>query len=193
MWFTEYDGNRIGEAVFATASLGVTPASGYYRSNLTFTGSGFTPNESVRIYTSGVGSAVLASGTADASGSFTATARATESVFGPRIFLGVGQNSGKLGAASFSMAPRLILNPDSGPVGSTVTATGYGFTSLEFVKVFWNNPRTLLGTVQVDVHGTFNGSAALAFTVPAGAPSGKNGVFGFGGTDAVGRGSFTVQ
>ncbi len=124
--------SRIGEAVFTNAHLDVTPAGGSYRSALTFTGSGFAPNESVRVYTSGVGSAVLASATADAAGSFSATASAPQSVNGPRIFVSVGESSGMLGAASFWMEARLILSPNSGSVGSTVTAAGYGFASRDW-------------------------------------------------------------
>jgi len=193
LWFTENGTSRIGEVVFTTATLSVTPASGYFQSSLTFTGSGFAANESVHIYTSGVGSAVLASATADSSGSFTAAAPAPQSVLGPRIFLGVGESSGLLAAASFSMTPRLILSPDAGPVGGRVTATGYGFGSRDMVNVFWDSPRTLLGTVQAGVNGTFEGSAAVTFTLPAGAAYGKNAVFAKGEFGGFGPGSFWVQ
>jgi len=102
------------------------PSQRRLQDNLTFTGTAFAPNESVRIYVSGVGSRVLASAMADTSGAFTVTARAPQSPYGPRLFLGVGQRSGKLGAASFWVTPRLILNPNSGPAGSTM-AQGCGF------------------------------------------------------------------
>ena len=56
------------------------------------------------------------------------------------------------------------------------------------------NPRTHLGTVTANVHGTFEGNAALMFTVPTGAPPGVNWVVGEGTfTSAMGRGSFTVE
>lgn len=62
------------------------------------------------------------------------------------------------------------------------SAQGFGFGAGEQVDVYWNNPRSLLGTVAADVHGSFIGSAALAFTAPTGAPSGSNQVFGVGQT-----------
>lgn len=118
---------------------------------------------------------MLASATADASGSFTASAQAPQSpdLFGiPRFFAGVGQTSGKLGAATFTMMPHLKLTPNSGAAGSTATAAGYGygygFGSFEPVKIFWDNPRTLLGTPAADVNGTLNGTAGAgdaSFTV----------------------------
>jgi hypothetical protein len=194
LWFTEFNVNNIGQAVFVTASLSVSPASGSYRRSLTFTGSGFAPNESAQIYTKGIGSAVLASATADASGTFTATARAPQAAWGPRVFLGLGQSSGKLGAANFSMKPRLILEPNSGPVGSTFTAHGFGFGSLESVRVYWANPSTLLGTAKTDLHGTFGASAGLTYTVPSGAPVGENVVVGIGEHFVPEGGAhFTVQ
>ena len=190
LWFT---GIGIGEAVFVNSSLTADPPGGYYKSSLDFAGSGFAPGETVRIYTSGVGSAVLASAAADSTGSFSVTARAPQSTYGPRIFLGVGQSSGKLGAAGFSMSPRLVLNPTSGAAGTEVTVEGDGFGAPETVEIYWNNPRTLLGVATADQYGTFSGKTALTFTVPAGAPAGKDAVFGQGfATKAIGFGAFTV-
>jgi hypothetical protein len=112
----------------------------------------------------------------------------------PRLFLGVGQTSQKLGAANFQMQPFLLLTPGSGTVGSIVVAEGHGLGSLEKVSVYWNNPRTLLGTVKADVYGTFAGSSSVTFTVPSGAPAGVNKVFAWGQTTKVkGTASFTVE
>jgi hypothetical protein len=69
-----------------TADLSVSPVSGVFRENLTFAGTAFAPNESVQIYVRGVGSSVLASAMADASGAFTVTARAPQSPYGPGCF-----------------------------------------------------------------------------------------------------------
>ena len=179
-----------------TASLNVSPVEGFYKSNLTFTGSGFAPNESVEIYKGGVGSAVLARARADSTGSFTTSARASQSayLFGPRIFVGVGQTSGKLGAAGFTLKPRLFVTPAAGAVGSAVTVEGYGFESMETVGIIWDVPRTFLGRATADLHGTFSGSAALTFSVPSGASPGKNVVYGHGqATGIIGSGSFIVE
>jgi hypothetical protein len=196
LWFTDNNLSDVGEVVFLTAGLSVSPASGVYESSLTFTGTAFAPYENVQIYTYGVGSGVLASATADGSGSFTTPARAPRSPYGPRLFLGMGQSSGNLGAANFSMNPRLMLDPNAGAAGSTTTATGLGFGSFQTVKVYWSTPKTLLGTATANADGTFSGSAALTFAVPEGAPLGPNKVYGVGesiGGKAIGAGSFTVQ
>ena len=108
LWFTDQNHNAIWQALFVTASLSVSPNTGSYGTNLTFTGSGFAANEPVRIYQRGVGFAVLASATADGSGSFTVQAGEPESPLGPRLFVGVGQSSHKLGAVSFTVTPPAI-------------------------------------------------------------------------------------
>lgn len=191
LWFTEGEGNKIGEVVFVSAGLTVSPTTGGYHANLKFTGSSFMPKEHIQIYTGGVGSAVLVSATADATGSFTATARAPQSTYGPRLFLGVGQNSGKLGAASFFVTPKLVLNPNSGSIGTLISTEGYGFTPLEQIKIYWQKPRYLLGTWYADAHGTFSG--AFTFTIPAWAPPGLNTILAVGPTTPNVSASLNVQ
>ena len=168
---------KIGQVIYTAANLAVSPPTGGFGSQLTFTASGFGPYENVRIYSDGFGSPIIASATADATGSFTVTARTPPAPYGPRIFLSLGQSSGNVGAANFSMMPRLVLTPRSGPPGTSVTARGYGFDTGESVEIFWNNPRTYLGAATADTNGTFAGTAALPFTVPAASPLGPNGVF----------------
>jgi len=194
LWFTEFDANKVGEVVFASAGLSVSPSAGVYRTSVTFSGSAFAPNERVVIYERGVGSAVLTRATALADGSFTVTAPVPRSEYGPRLFLAVGQSSGLLAAASFSVIPRLVLKLSSGPVGSSVTAQGFGFGSFETVNVYWQAPPAFLGTVTANVNGSFSDGAALTFTVPSGASPGAHKVIGQGqATGALGRSSFTVE
>jgi virginiamycin B lyase len=189
LWFTEGTG-LIGEVVFRTAGLSATPDTGAYQTGLTFAGSGFASGESVDVYYSGVGSGILATGIADASGSFTVDASEPQSPYGPRLFLGVGQSSGNLGAASFSVTPLVVLQPDSGKLLSTVSVEGYGFGALEQVRIQWGSPPTLLGTVTASV----DGNVTMRFKVPVGAFAGPNTVHGVGkATRAQAKATFTVE
>jgi virginiamycin B lyase len=184
LWFTAED--SIGEALFVTAGLSVSPDTGSFRGNLTFTGSGFAANENVQIFFRGVGSPVLASATADPAGAFTAAARTPQAYFGPRYFLAKGQSSGKLAAASFSTTQRLILSPNSGPPGTTVTVSGYGYFPLENVSIYWQG--TNLGVAETDGRGT----ATFTLHVPADAPAGVYAVKGVGQSGQAGA-HFTVE
>lgn len=185
LWFTTNGGGQVADAVFVTASLSVIPGSGEFRSELTFVGTGFAPNENVQIYSSGVGSALVASGTTDSTGRFTAVGGVPQSVYGPRFLLGVGQTSGKLGAATFSVTARLYLDPDYGPPGSTASVIGYGFGPFETINIFWDSGSTALGSVTTDGLGTFKGSAAFTFSIPSNASPGSNTVNGTGSYPAV--------
>jgi len=197
LWFTNpaYMLATIGQAVLATANLSATPDSGSFRSSISFSGSSFSPDETIKIYSSGVGSAVLATTAADTSGGFEVTVREPQSPFGPRAFLGEGQSSRKLGVASFTVGPRLMLRPASGVPGSTATVQGYGFGAMEPVSVYWNNSFSLLlGRATADIHGSFTGAAAITFTVPAGSPPGPDTLVGRGKfTLADGKAVFTVE
>jgi len=196
LWFAERMGRHVGEAVFVTAGMTAAPATGAYGTALTFSGSAFLPNENVSIYLSGVGSRVLAHATANSIGSFTVSAAEPQSPNGPRLFLAVGQTSGKLGAASFSVVPALILQPKLGGVGTAVTVEGYGFAAYATVKIYWNNSTMLLGSVNANDAGTFNNSNAFSFTVPSGSTLGPNRVIAIqhtAGGPVSAQAAFTVQ
>jgi hypothetical protein len=194
LWFTEQGSNRIGQAVFTTATLDASPASGSFESVITFSGSGFTGNEAVRIYLAGIGSQVIAHATSNSNGSFSVAAREPQSPYGPRSFLGMGQTSGRIGAASFSVTARVVSDPNSGAVGSTAIAQGYGFGAADLIYLYWDDLNTSLGVGTADASGSFTGTAGISFTVPAGAAPGIHTIIA---VDQLGpaqaTGTFTVQ
>jgi virginiamycin B lyase len=171
LWFTDYQGGRIGETVLPTASLTVNPSQGAYNKTLTFTGSAFAPNEAVVFYNQGIGSAVLATVVADSTGAFTAPVRVPQSIYGPRIFLCAGKQSKLIGAANSQINPRLILNSESGPAGSSVAARGFGLFPNWTVNINWNG-QTSLGAASTNSNGTFAGGSTFTFTVPQGTAPG---------------------
>jgi hypothetical protein len=145
----------------------------------------------VSVYEKGIGSPVIASAPADSTGAVNAVGKAPQSIFGPRAFLGVGQTSGNIGAAEFSMRAAMGLQPPAGATGATVTAALYGFGPNEVVNVYWSAPHLLLGSARTNLSGTVS---AFTFTVPPSAKPGPNKLYGQGQTtQAVGPGAFTVQ
>jgi len=194
LWFTEFNGRQIGQIIFVAARLNVSPPAGSFGTRLSFMGNGFAADDTVTIYTHGIGSRVLATATADSSGSFTATAAAPSSAYGRRLLLAVGQTSGKIAAAEFSAAPLLVLTKESGRPGSFTAAWGYGFAAGESVNIYWNNSQIFLGTATANINGAFWGSAALEIRVPPDAPPGINTVSATGQTTGhTATADFTVE
>jgi hypothetical protein len=109
LWCTEGNSNKIGQAVFVTARLNVTPTQGPSRTHIVFAGSEFDPGETVEIYDRGIGSDVLASAAADMHGCFKVDGNVPQYADGTRTFLAQGQRRDKLGAARFS-----VINADQG-------------------------------------------------------------------------------
>jgi hypothetical protein len=173
LWFTTSP-SSIGEGVFVSANLSAAPSSSSYAMNVDFMGSGFGPNELVHVYEAGIGSALTASGTTNSVGSFSAEGRVSQAIQGDRVFLGKGQASGKIGAASFIMIPDVFLSPTTGPVGTAVTVTGYGFAEFQTESIFWDNSTDMLGSAMTNFRGSFTVSSAFTFAVPAGAAPGAH-------------------
>ena len=71
--------------VFETAGLSLSLSQGVFEEQITFTGSGFAPNETVKTYTSGIGSPPLVTAAADSSGAFTVSAPVPQSISAPPI------------------------------------------------------------------------------------------------------------
>ena len=177
--------------VWPAAALSINQTSGSPFTKLTVTGSGFVPTETVDISASHPGAPpLLATTTADASGSFAVTPREPQHPYGPMDVYAVGTNSRHLGAATLFVTPALGMNPATGVPGGTTTAYGFGFGAGEVVDVYWNNPRQLLGTATGNGHG----SSALTIAIPANASPGINGVIGIGQiTKAIGIGEVAVR
>ncbi len=114
--------------------------------------------------------------------------------YGSRIFFGVGQKSGNVGTAQFSVTPELSVNPSIGMVGSTASVQGLGY-GFERVKIYWDNFQTYLGTASANIHGSFTGPAAFTFSVPTGAAPGVHVVMIVQGekSRAVAHAKFTVE
>lgn len=177
-----------------TANLTVSPTSGFDKESVVITGTAFTPNETVNIYEDVTTTAPIYTAIAGADGSFVLPITVQPGTYGNHVLIAQGQSSNLFGATNFFITPRLILKPNTGAVGSTVTATGYGYGAGERVKVYWDNPLTLEGTTTANSSGTFSTTTALTFTIPSGAPPGINSVAGVGQTTrAIGTGYVQVK
>lgn len=194
LWFSEYSGGMIGQLVFPTAVLSANPDKGSPFTAVTVTGGGFAADETVNLYVNSTGANLLGTATADASGFFEVTGRVRQAPYGPLSLVGVGQGSGNLGVAGFTVTARLIMDPAAAAPGSTVKAQGFGFGAGEPVVVWWITPRVRLGTATANDRGSFLQDTAVTFTVPPDAAPGIRLLVGIGQvTGAIGKGYVTVQ
>jgi hypothetical protein len=146
--------------------------------------------ERVGIYVNHIGGSPLITATTDASGAFTVSAHEWQMPYGPISFYAVGQTSGKLGPAAFFVTAAMVVTPNKGVPGNTVTANGFGFGAGETVDIYWREPWQLLGTATTNKQGT----STLKITIPANAPVGPNAVLGVGETtQATALGKVTVE
>jgi hypothetical protein len=177
--------------VWSAAALSLSQASGSPGTNVTLTGSGFAPTETVEIFAGHIGLPPLfTTATTDASGSFTVAAREPQHPYGPMDVYAVGVSSHKLGAATLSVTPALIMDPGTGAPGGSTAANVFGFGVGETVDIYWNNPRLLLGTAIANGEG----SSAVTIAIPANASPGINAVIGVGQTTkAIGLGEIKVE
>jgi hypothetical protein len=177
--------------VWPAAALSLSQASGSPETKITLTGSGYAPNERVEIFAGHIGVPPLFTATTtDATGSFSVAAAEPQHPYGPMDVYAVGVSSHKLGAATLSVTPDLLMNPATAAPGATATAYALGFGARETVDIYWNNPRQLLGTATANG----DGSSALTAAIPTNALPGINAVIGVGQTTkAIGVGEVRVQ
>ncbi|MFA4837302.1 MAG: cohesin domain-containing protein, partial [Dehalococcoidia bacterium] len=109
----------------AGRSIIITPATGPRGTNVSVTGSGFTPGTSVDISFGGV---IVTASTTNAAGAFTAAfAVPLQATSGANAVVAT-DGAGLTASATFTVPPAAItVSPTSGPPGTTVTVMGTGF------------------------------------------------------------------
>ncbi|MBI4738608.1 hypothetical protein HY772_03460, partial [Candidatus Woesearchaeota archaeon] len=113
--------------VIRTGIATIVPAAGTVGTGVTITGGGYAANETVSIdfgLTTGINSCK-----ADNNGWITGTFTVNEQSYGDKVVKATGAQSGSFGTISFRITQNLVfVTPDSGTVGTTITAYGNGYT-----------------------------------------------------------------
>jgi hypothetical protein len=144
-------------------SITLNPRSGPGGTEITITGGGFTPNKTVSIKYKGIDIATTpASISSDSNGSFTAVVKAPGYASGAYSII-VTQGT-LIADASFTQTSTANVDRTSGPIGSTVTASGSGFNANAKITIKYDG--TDLLTSNADTGGLFSAS----FKIPAGQP-----------------------
>jgi hypothetical protein len=180
--------------VFPAALLSVGQPSGSPLSELTFTGGGFLPGETVAIYSNRISASPIALAAAGTDGTFSKTVREPQHPSGTLELFALGLSSGNLGATKISVTAGVAASPKSVEPRGTTAAEGLGFGAGETVSVYLDNPRELLGTATANTLGSFVGADGLSVTIPANASTWLNALLGIGSTmGATGIGKLIVK
>ena len=135
----------------------------------TVTGAGFTASSIVTI---NYGGTSLAYATASSSGSFSLTFIVQPGLIGAHnVTVSDGVN---IAYATYNLTQSVILNPSSGPAGSFVAVSGFGFTPSSTINITFAGTTiaTTPNNITTDNQGTFNAT----FTIPTGTIAGAKNI-----------------
>jgi hypothetical protein len=174
-------GNDVGTVAGDTASatftvttpaITLSPAQGPKGVTVTVTGSGFTQNTPINTFTFGgtpPGTQSCTSQTTTPTGAFTCTFVVPPNTAGGYTAVATGSDGGSdTASATFTITtPSIVLSPNTGHVGASVTVSGSGFsvnTAIGSITMVGGTISTQTCTSQV-ASGT--GTFSCTFTVPS--------------------------
>ena len=162
----EWNFSTSGSTLNPTISL--NPTSGTVATLVTVTGNGFVPISTVAITFDG--STVAAVTPSTPAGFFTATFKVPPSSIGDHTVKATeGSNSAsKTFTVTSSAVPTIVLNPTSGPVGTSINITGVNFDPNSEVRIFFFGTvtDTLLSTVTTNNIGEFSTNSTVPDELP---------------------------
>ena len=154
------DGTNSNTLNFSTsASASVTPTSGPVGTAVAAKGSGFKGNGTVTITYNG---AQIATATSNGLGNFSATINIPPSSTGPHNLVVSDSSNSQPFVFTITATPK-DPSPVSGPIGTSVSASGSGFAANKALSVTFDSaPLTLTPVSTTDANGTFN----VSFKIP---------------------------
>ncbi|MDE2590942.1 MAG: IPT/TIG domain-containing protein, partial [Patescibacteria group bacterium] len=139
----------------------VSPASGNRNTTVTVSGTGFAA-ETVNVYfgipsTYLLGSATVTSGTGGTNGDLSVSAAAPSMPFNNYTMYATGALNGTITSSqAFNMQPSVSLSASSGPWGTTITISGWGFATSSAITIRQDGVDTAT-TGTADTNGAFTG------------------------------------
>jgi hypothetical protein len=146
--------NNASANFFITPNIIINPSSGYVFSSFTAYMTGYSQNSALSVIWVPLNT-VIGMGTTDANGTLNLTVNVPQSPAGPSTVESRDSN-GVSSTTSFLVIPQIILNVSSGPQGTAVKATGYGFAATKSITARWDNPALTLFTTNSNSVGTWS-------------------------------------
>src|SRR5437588_6015687 len=155
-------------------TLTLNPTSGAYTDRddqqpISVHGTNYGVNESVNIYWNytGPGSGILeTTTTTNAKGTFGASFLYQLAATGTYTSAGVGQTSGIVVTAPFTLYPQLSIRPQAGGPGTTVAFNGNAFAAGETINIYWKYTGPGTGTLLATATGNSTGSFTVNGIIP---------------------------
>ncbi len=191
-------------AVPMDGTLGMSSNQGSPGNVVYLAATGYTPNELVQpIWNYGGTGAVIPQNsfyefnpiaTADSTGTIHTSFWVPEYAAGTYTVAAVGETSGVVRKASYTVVPEIDMGTYIGQPGTTMRFTGWGFGAAEAIKVYWNytgsGTGTLIFQASTDHEGFFYNRT---YTIPAGTTAGTYTVAAIGQTTGlIAKNLFTV-
>ncbi|MFL5701581.1 MAG: hypothetical protein ACJ8AG_01990 [Ktedonobacteraceae bacterium] len=163
---------QISMLVSEQNSVTANPNYGPAGTKVQVRGGGFGSSETVTVAYPGNGTTTA---TTSSKGIFTASfvVPASASLGGSNYGIVVtGNSSGAQGNTDFSVVPKLIITPKTGPSGTQITVTGSHFTPTSQAEIYWFDPGTGQQTYFTAPNISSKGTFVITITAPAGLISG---------------------
>jgi hypothetical protein len=157
--------NRVLQYKMVPSEDAPAPAEGPVGTAFSIVGHGFPAGASATLAFAG---ATVGSGVVQPNGVVTINAVVPTATLGAKT-LTISAGGESSSTSSFSVKPRITLNPNSGTPVTTFTISGTGFGASVPVTVSIVDPATTLGTVVSNGDGTFTMTSTMPVTVPNGA------------------------
>jgi hypothetical protein len=175
-------------ALTGTGSVSLYPttvSNALASSNISVSGSGYTPNATVTISWAGSQLATIA---ASSTGTFSAFVAEPANQNAGSYTITATDTAGLTGSATFTVTtPAISLSSNTGEAGIVVDLSGSGFESSKTFTVMWNQT-TSLTTVTTDAFGFFD----YALTIPSTAAYGSVNTVGIQDGNAFPLATYTV-
>jgi len=165
-------GNDVGTVPLDTASatftvttptITLSPAQGPVGVTVTVTGASFASSSTITIKFNG---ATVATGGSTAAGTFTATFVVPSTAAGAKTVTATDALS-NTGSATFTVTtPAINLSPIQGPIGTSVTVTGSGFSVSTTISTMTFNGATPSGQTCTAQTTSATGTFTCTFTIP---------------------------
>lgn len=159
--------------VVGVAEASIYPTSGPVGTEVEVEGSGFAPGEAIAVYLDGddLTDEIEGDDNADTDGEIYFSLIIPEATYGAQHLTITGAESDAEVVLTFTVSPRITINPTSGTAGTEVSVSGTGFAKRNAVNIYLDSGTTPIGSGTTTTDGSFG---PVTITIPPGTTTGAH-------------------